>query len=831
MAASDGALLVIQEDATSRVVPLSGQALTIGRSAENDIQLPQPFVSTRHARIEPHGASHRVVDLNSTNGLRLAGERINECVLRDGDALRVGDESIGSLVTLLYLNPRAPGSAQIEQFPLGPQQSQWTIGRVGCDIVLANPQVSRFHAQIDRLPDGRFLLRNTSSSIGTAVNGQSVSQHLLAVGDIIQIGPFRLTFTGAALERSERWAELHLGAYGITRVVQRDGQDVPIVQDVSLAIAPREFVALVGGSGAGKSTLLKALCGVVAPSGGTVRVNGDDLYGRLDDLRPLIGYVPQDDTIHRALPVEQALRYTARLRLPKDTSAAEMAQRVERVLALMELTEHRHKRVDQLSGGQRKRVCIAAELIAEPGICFLDEATSGLDPGLEKRLMYTLRQLADSGRTVVLVTHATENIALCDKVAFLAQGRLVFFGTPAEALAFFQVTSGNFADIYLKLEGQANPNSQVVREDLAESYRAWRAANPQAQAEPGLGLLWEHRFRSAEPYQRNIVERLARQPASSGVGSGRRAAGASSLRQLAILARRYGHLIWQDRRYLLLLLLQAPLIGLLAGLVTPPDALTSVVAAELSPRNEARKALFMLLTAAIWFGVSNAALEIVKERLIVGREWMASTRVGAYLGSKFAVLGLLALLQSALLLLAFGAQVTLRLAQPLLLPLGLELFITLALTALAATALGLAISAAARTPEQAAGGIPLAIIPQLLCAGLLFAIDSWPTQILSWFAISRWGMDALGTSVSLTQFCHLPNLADDQTGCLVAPPQVPDAQMPAALSFGEDGQVLAAFSFQGGHLLTMWAILAIFLLAAATVAHWQLRRQRRRFGE
>src|SRR6185312_5319015 len=153
-------------------------------------------------------------------------------------------------------------------------------------------------------------------------------------------------------------------------------------------------------------------------------------------------------------------------------------QRIARVLEDVEMTAHRHKRIDQLSGGQRKRVSIAAELLADPSLFFLDEPTSGLDPGLEKKMMFTLRRLADAGRTIVLVTHATANITQCDHVAFMAEGRLVYCGPPQDALSFFRVDSGDFADIYTRLEGLADPQDAerwaVAQGELAPELDAFR---------------------------------------------------------------------------------------------------------------------------------------------------------------------------------------------------------------------------------------------------------------------------------------------------------------------------------------------------------------------
>ena len=208
------------------------------------------------------------------------------------------------------------------------------------------------------------------------------------------------------------------------------------------------------------------------------------------------------------------------------------------------MAPHRHKRIDQLSGGQRKRVSIAAELLADPSLFFLDEPTSGLDPGLEKRMMYTLRRLADAGRTIVLVTHATANITRCDHVAFMAEGRLVYFGPPAEALAFFRVDSGDFADIYTKLDGTASPDEPerwaVAQANSLPELDAFRAGHDGARRPPSLAELWEMRYRRSPAYAALVERRLSEMPEPAAAGpsgaSRLRRPGISSLFQLACSA-------------------------------------------------------------------------------------------------------------------------------------------------------------------------------------------------------------------------------------------------------------------------------------------------------
>jgi ABC-type multidrug transport system ATPase subunit len=811
-------VLVIQDEGQQREVPLGRQPLVLGRAPTNDVVLVSRFVSARHARIESDGAAHRIIDTGSTNGLLYEGRRLGvntPQALADGDVLRIGDPATGNFVTLTYRNAAAVRAAQAglvaQSYPLDPNDPQITIGREGNEIVLDNPQVSRNHAVIDRV-DGRHVLSDVGSTNGTFVNGQRITQHRLVPGDVIQIGAFKLVYDGDSLDQYDQRGALRIDARSLSREVRRDGKSRMILKDVSLSIAPREFVALVGGSGTGKSTLMNALSGYAQATDGHVLVNGDDYYRNFDAYRAVLGYVPQDDIIHRTLPVDRALAYAAQLRLPADTAPDEITQRIGRVLEDVEMAPHRDKLVENLSGGQRKRVSIGAELLADPSLFFLDEPTSGLDPGLEKKMMYTLRRLADSGRTVVLVTHATANISQCDHVAFMSDGRLVYFGPPAEALQFFGVGSGDFADIYTKLEGTASQEDPdrwaVVQRDLQAEYGGWQAGqgrdgrSGRLYPAPALAELWEIKFRASPHYAQYVAGRLAQAPSGPVAGSTSGASGAGALRvspvrQFGILARRYLDLIIQDRRNLLILLLQAPIIGLLLMLVAKADAIVG----DKAFANEAKKVLFMLATVAVWFGIINAAREITKEAPIYRRERLANLRIGPYVLSKLIVLLLLVVLQSAVLLLLVGLKVRFP-DTGVLLPAWLELYVTTLLTSLAGLAMGLAISSAAATPDRAISIVPLALIPQILFAGVIFSLGDGVTiqRLLSWFTISRWAMDAYGTTVNLND---LP-------------------LQPGMLRVAVD-----EYTFTPVHLLSRWLILLAYMAVCLGITAWQLKQRDR----
>ncbi|GIV95755.1 MAG: ABC transporter ATP-binding protein [Herpetosiphonaceae bacterium] len=818
------ARLVIQDvGKPPREIPLSNTPLTIGRAPENNIVIDSRFVSKSHARIEPEGLGHTIVDVGSTNGLLFNGQRISGKTLLDGDVLRIGDPITGNFVTLTYLNPALRQSTAevltIGRFNL--QAPVVRIGREGNDLNLPNPQVSRRHAEIIAVGDGHQI-RDLHSTNGTFVNGQRVTTQLLKRGDVIQIGPFKLVYNETSLDQFDQRGAMRIDARSLVRIV---GNGKVILNDVTIVIEPREFVALVGGSGAGKSTLLGALSGFARATRGMVLVNGDDYYRNFDAYRTVLGYVPQDDILHRALPVDRALRYAAKLRLPDDTSEAEIENRIGRVLEDVEMGPHRQKRVENLSGGQRKRVSIASELLADPSLFFLDEPTSGLDPGLEKKMMYTLRQLADSGRTIVLVTHATANIKLCDHVAFMAEGRLVFFGPPNEALEFFNITSGDFADIYNKLEGPASEDNPVVRGELRNEYAFWRQLNPQAQQPPMLAELWEIRYRHSDTYRIYIQSRVEKNsslpavtpvqpappapmlgqmhiaappvpasPMSGPLATRPKQPPVSSFRQFKILTQRYFDLVAADRKNLAILLLQAPIIGLLMLLVAKADDFSN-------PAQHGRLTAFILTTVAVWFGILNSAREITKESPIYKRERLANLRIGPYVGSKVAVLSGLCLIQAVVLMLVLSIKVDFTAPTGLFVGLFSGFLITTFLTALTGMALGLAISASVTSPDKAMSIIPFALIPQIIFALAIVPLPK-PLVPIAMLASSKWALEAYGSIAGLPE----PVEFNIQTRTQTPFPGV-------------------SYEPTNNHVLMLWIILLVYSAALIGLTAWLLKRR------
>ena len=478
--AADTSKLIVRESGIEREIQLTGAPLNIGRDPSNDIVvgLPNQFNSTGlpdisrlHARLSPSNSGYVVEDRNSANGTFLRGQRLSPSQpmpLHDGDVIRIG-AGHGNSVSLTFQESATPMAAArtvaIDQMALA-NLPRITIGRNPNNTLVLNvPTVSAHHAEIVRV-SGRHELKDLGSTNGTFVNGARTVRHLLNSGDVIQIGPYRFAYSPTGVRHAQNAGEVRLDGVRVRKEVRDGGKTKVLLDDISLTVMPREFIALVGGSGAGKSTLMDALNGSRRATGGQVLINGDNLYQNFDAYRADMGYVPQADILHTNIPVKRALRYTAMLRLPPDTSLADIEKNVNDALDKVKMKGKEDLPIYKLSGGQKKRVSIASELLSQPSLLFLDEPTSGLDPGLDKQMMDTLNSLADEGRTIVLTTHATNNILnTCHHVAFLAHGRLVYFGPPANAMKFFNAP--DFATIYGMVE--TPPEAQKAEQDFKSS--------------------------------------------------------------------------------------------------------------------------------------------------------------------------------------------------------------------------------------------------------------------------------------------------------------------------------------------------------------------------
>ncbi len=649
-----------------------------------------------------------------------------------------------------------------------------TIGRFPNNMVVLNhPQVSGYHARVEQLPGGGHRIVDLHSTNHVYVNSQRVRERVLRPGDEIGIGGYQFSYTGDSLVQagegySIRMDGLHLKQYGKWRAT--------LLNDISLDIPQHSLVALVGSSGVGKTTLLDALSGIRPASKGLVLYNGRDYYRNLASFNTQIGYVPQSDIIHKDLTVQHALYYTARMRLPRDFTRRQIKERINEVLDEVEMTHRRRMLVGRLSGGERKRVSLALELLANPSVFFLDEPTSGLDPGLDLKMMQLLRKLADKGHTIILVTHATTNIRVCDYVCFLARGgRLVYYGPPDDALSYFGVQS--YAEIYNALDPTDDHKDapKEAEERFKHSpYYARYVAGPLNQE------LEEHENLE----ELNMPVKLAKR--------------GSPWRQFRILTRRYLELLKNDVVNLAILLLQAPIIGIILYYLAGPATFSStsvttcplhanplsqsgpivslscqrvvdllnspqgaqfaaqqgmskqqILQAAIAPNSgaDAQTLLFIMAFAAVMFGVINGVRAIVREVPIYRRERMVNLGIVPYMFSKIVVLGILSLIQSAILVYMVNLKAPYH--QGIFLPPFAEIYISMALTALAGLMIGLLLSALAPNTDRAMSLVPLILIPQVIFSGTVFNLNSPVLQAVGALFAARWAIAGMGSTIGL----------------------------------------------------------------------------------
>ncbi|MBX3288169.1 MAG: FHA domain-containing protein [Acidobacteria bacterium] len=749
------ARLEFADDPSRPAVVLSGTTISLGRDPACTVvfETSAATVSRRHADISRSEQGYVIADNNSFNGTLLNGQRMTEpALLKNGDKIQIGRG--GPILAFVYETtaaspqPAASSSAaaqpeqdfsktMVARLDAGTVRSagtsepqlirtfsfsekgSLTIGRdAGNDISLDGLQISNRHAKLS-LRGGEIFAEDLGSTNGTFVNGVRISRQAVTPSDQVHIGTFLLRCdTSGQIAVFDTRAKTRIDVVAVTRDIKSGmGKKLRLLDSVSLSIKPNEFVGLLGPSGAGKSTLLEAMSGARPASAGNVLINNQDLYRHFDSLKQAIGYVPQDDIIHSELTVSKALGYVARLRLSRDVSSSEIKRMIDEVLDVTGLSDRRDVPVRKLSGGQRKRVSVAVELITKPQAIFLDEPTTGLDPATEDNMMLLFKQLAESGRTVVMTTHSMENIRLFDKVALLMNGKLVYFGPPDDALRYFEAK--DFHEIYHKLERSGDAGTGG---NTAESH-----ADLRIKAAESL----RQRYFSTPAYKEYVQQPLKElgEMAKSGARKKTRLGIFGSIRQFLTLSGRYLNVLFKDKLTLFILLAQAPAIALMTFLVVGAD----------QPRDFV---YFALALVAVWFGTSVSAREIIRERPIYVRERMFNLGIIPYLMSKLFILGFIVFFQCFLL---FVPLKLMDVAGLMSMPgelFGVPQFWAMLLTAGVGVALGLLISAWVKTSEMATSLVPIILIPQILFSGLA-GVPHGVSRVVSMTMPSAWSFDTM----------------------------------------------------------------------------------------
>ena len=750
-------LVVNDPGGNSVVYELTAPRIRIGRNPDNDVVLENRYISRYHAELEKRGADYYLVPSpDISNALLLDGQAVMEPTLLQHTAkIRVGGFAPGEIVTLDYLSPSSEAhlaGGQVIQFA---ENRTMTIGRgEDNDIVLPGPTVSRYHAEVEKIGQ-RYRLRDLRSGNGTFVNGQSVTgEAWVQPGDAIQIGPYRFVVAEHEFAQSDQSeGGVQVEVYALNKWVNRD---LNILQDISLVFQPKEFIVVVGQSGGGKSTLVDAIAGYRPATHGRVIVNKTvDVYKEFDSIRSTIGYVPQKDIIHMELTVFEALEYVARLRMPQDTTREERTKRVEEVMEDLDLAHRRDTQIGQLSGGQQKRVSIGVELLTKPGLFFLDEPTSGLDPGMETELMRLMRRLADQGRTIIMVTHATKNVMLADKVVFLARGGyLAWFGPPEEALVYF--------DAY---RSERDRRSSPMEFDHIYTLLD--------QEELGQGQDWADRFRQYTSYYKYIggplnyapeslkgdTLNLKRQPAQATARPPARLRQISALRQFFILSSRHLKITARDRFSLALLLVTAPVMASL-DFVIALGVGHNPLGFNGGSFNSVIITLISLSNTAILVGGLACMRELVKERDIYKRERMVNLRLFPYLMSKV----WFALVLAVYMAVCFTAIRYLAFEMPGGSEALMFFFFTVFLLIVAGMMMGFFASALAPNANAAPLLLILFIIPQMVLSGGLVPLPSMVTAAASsrWTFQSALAIGGAGSDVAGDECWSLPQAEQDK---------------------------------------------------------------------
>ena len=706
----------------------------LGRDPSSDIQINSSKLSRAHLRISFIKGCWELSDLGSSNGSFANNKKFDKHSLTKVTVIHLGGldnlsftfTPLTSGATNLKNSQKVKelGQTKLSKFTPyeylddqpGPKrvrlQQRIRIGRdATSDWHIEDINVSRTHAEIVQNASGGYDIVDLKSTNGTFLNGNRIRRENLKTGDVIAVAGYARRYTQDGLQILE-------GVDGtpiVAKNISFDIGDRLLLNDVSFNLGPRTLTAIVGPSGAGKSTLLGVLTGRTKPTSGQIMIGGIDLHTEFQSLSRQIGSVPQADILHTRLTVRQALEYGAQLRLPNDTSKEERNARVEEVMHKLELTERADLRIDRLSGGQRKRASIGLELLTSPQLLVLDEPTSGLDPGLDAHVMETLRNLADEGQTVVLVTHSVDNLNFCDNVILLASGGKVAYAGPSSTV-FSKLGKKSWAEVFRFL---ATPDALLLAAPKHED------------------------------------------PISTEISDGHVLARRQSiLKQIKTLSLRYLRVIASDRFYLALLCLIPVIIGLIAYSAGSKYGFGpgTVTKSGFNYNPYAQGTILVLVLGSIFVGLSTGIQEIVKENPVRKREQSVGIRTSTYVASKVLILGVIVILQiiAFTYIVLFGRPVP---ASGMFLDSSrVEITLICASLGVCSMLLGLLISSILSSSEQAMPTLVGMTMIQVVLSGALPLEASGLINQISKIVPSYWANNALSASVDLVQL----NLVSDE---------------------------------------------------------------------
>ena len=665
-------------------------SLMVGSNSNCDVIVSNKRVSRNHCQIiSSNSEDLKLIDLNSTNGTFLNGIKLKPGIpynLNLKDQVQLAGVS-GILISIGSENTQSRDlENQKNILELFKNKDLIIVGRdSSCDLRINDTRISRKHASIKKLSDDKFLIKDLGSLNGVYVNGSKISgTKTISKNDNIFISKYLLKIDGKAKDLSD---ELAISAIGIEKVYPNQKKGKKALHKMDISVPSRSLLAIMGPSGCGKSTLLKSLNGESPPTKGRVLIFNQDLINNYEYLKTQIGYVPQDDIVHKQLTVEQSLFFAAKLRIA-NISKADIKVKIDQILSELNISHIKNSLISDISGGQRKRVSIAIELLTDPMLLFLDEPTSPLDPQTIEDFLNILKKLSENGTTVIMVTHKPEDLDYMDEVIFMADnngGKIVYYGDSTQYKDYFNVN--NAVSVFSQISG--NNSKKWV-----EKY-----SNPRPLS-------------TTQDREKVLINKSNQSP----------------IEQFFWLTYRYFKIKTNDKVNTSIMLLQAPIIALLACLVFKEVSLS---------------VLFIMAVSAVWFGSTNAAREIVGELPIYKRERMYNLKLIPYIFSKITVLSFFSIIQSFvfiyILYFYYGdSDFDIFFNNPF------SSFIWMSFLTISSTFLGLLLSAIFDTSEKVLAVVPIVLIPQIMLAGLVAKIGSKTVEFVSYMTFTRWGIEGFG---------------------------------------------------------------------------------------
>lgn len=513
------------------------------------------------------------------------------------------------------------------------------------------------------------------------------------------------------------------------------------LRNVKIMEGPGKLIGIMGASGAGKTTLLNVLAGLVKPTQGQILINGFDLHTEKDRIHGVIGYVSQDDLLIEELTVYQNLYYNAKLCFA-DLNEEQLHQRVMEVLENLGLDQRKDLRVGNaldktISGGQRKRLNIALELIREPAILFLDEPTSGLSSRDSENVIDLLKELSLKGKLIFVVIHqpSSDIYKMFDKMIIMDTGGYpAYYGPPVEAVTYFKKSTLQVDSNRGQCEtcGNVNPEQifNIIEAKVVDEYG--QPTNKRKITPPQWYDLYKEHFRI------NKVEDVKEEPPHSLTLP-------NKLKQTLIFTVRDTLAKISNKQYLLINLLEGPLLALILALIIKYKSAPG--GREYLFRFNENIPAFMLMSiiVALFMGLTVSAEEIIRDRKILKRESFLNLSWNSYLMSKLIILFCLSAIQTFSFVLL--GHLILEIEWKMLLPFWFVLFTTSCF----ANVLGLNISSAFNSAVTVYVLIPLLLIPQMILSGLLFSFDKLnnlistkgKVPVVADMMASRWAYEAM----------------------------------------------------------------------------------------